>query len=203
MSTDFRALCDELANTLERAQKALRFEGGCSDATDRKRRALIDRARAALAEREPEEPTDEEIMELMPPEMHADLAAAACAMTEQAGTDSTRVKGLHRIILNRHAVDLVRAVLARWGRPVPQPTIKRLPDGAQVIEPEGRTLLVSAPRPIPVTERLPEAGDCKDEGWAWFFNPRVGWRQAVFPVSAGYTHWLPAHALPLPAAEVE
>jgi hypothetical protein len=100
-------------------------------------------------------------------------------------------------------VQSMQAALARWGRPVPQPTIKRLPDGAQVIEPEGRTLLVSAPRPIPVTERLPEAGDCKDEGWAWFFNPRVGWRQAVFPVSAGYTHWLPAHALPLPAAEVE
>ena len=53
MRTDWKALCAELANTLERAQKALRFEGGCSDATDSKRRALIDRARAALAEPEP------------------------------------------------------------------------------------------------------------------------------------------------------
>ena len=49
MSTDWRALCEELADTLERAQRALRFEGGCSDTTDNKRRALIARARAALA----------------------------------------------------------------------------------------------------------------------------------------------------------
>jgi hypothetical protein len=70
-----------------------------------------------------------------------------------------------------------RQALARWGRPASQPT--------------------------PVNERLPEAGDCKDEGWAWFFNPRVGWRQAVIPVSAGYTHWLPATALPLPSGEVK
>lgn len=52
--------------------------------------------------------------------------------------------------------------------------------------------------PISVSERLPGPEDCLDEGWAWFFSPRVGWRQAVLPVSAAYTHWLPAHALPLP-----
>ena len=76
---------------------------------------VLRRVRALLAQPEPEGPTDEEIMELMPPEMHTDLAAAARAMTKQAGTDSTRVKGLHRIILNRHAVDHARAVLARYG----------------------------------------------------------------------------------------
>jgi hypothetical protein len=59
----------------------------------------------------------------------------------------------------------------------------------------------STPRPIPVAERLPGAGDYLDEGWAWYFNPRVGWRQAVPPVSPSFTHWLPAHALPLPAQE--
>ena len=58
-------------------------------------------------------------------------------------------------------------------------------------------------RPVPVSERLPGPEDCLDEGWAWFFSPRVGWRQAVLPVSAAYTHWLPAHALPLPGQEVE
>ena len=54
------------------------------------------------------------------------------------------------------------------------------------------------PQPVPVSERLPELEDCLDEGWAWFFSPRVGWRQVVLPVSPAYTHWLPAHALPLP-----
>ena len=72
------------------------------------------------------------------------------------------------------AADYARAVLARWGRLTPQP--------------------------VAVSERLPRPEDCLDEGWAWFFNKRIGWRQAVLPVSPGYTHWLPANALPTPEA---
>ena len=56
------------------------------------------------------------------------------------------------------------------------------------------------PQPVAVGERLPGPEDCLDEGWAWFFNKRIGWRQAVLPVSPGYTHWLPANALPTPEA---
>ena len=67
-------------------------------------------------------------------------------------------------------VDYARAVLAKWGHLTPQP--------------------------VAVSERLPRPEDCLDEGWAWFFNQRIGWRQAVLPVSPGYTHWLPANALP-------
>jgi hypothetical protein len=69
-------------------------------------------------------------------------------------------------------VDYARAVLAKWGHLTPQP--------------------------VAVSERLPRPEDCLDEGWAWFFNKRIGWRQAVLPVSPGYTHWLPANALPTP-----
>ena len=69
---------------------------------------------------------------------------------------------------------VVCAALARWGRPTPQP--------------------------VAVSERLPGPEDCLDEGWAWFFNKRIGWRQAVLPVSPGYTHWLPANSLPIPEA---
>jgi len=63
---------------------------------------------------EPAPPTDEEIMELMPQQMRDDLANAARAL---AGLDRANVKaaGAMRIILNRHAVDHARAVLARWG----------------------------------------------------------------------------------------
>ena len=61
-------------------------------------------------------PTDEEIMELMPQQMRDDLAAAARAL---AGFDRANVKaaGVMRIILNRHAVDHARAVLSRYSRP--------------------------------------------------------------------------------------
>jgi hypothetical protein len=77
--------------------------------------AALHRASAALAE-QPVVPTDEEIMELMPQQMRDDLAAAARAM---AGSDRPNFKsaGAMRIILNRHAVDHARAVLARWGQP--------------------------------------------------------------------------------------
>ena len=67
------------------------------------------------------------------------------------------------------------AAIARWGRLTPQP--------------------------VAVSERLPGPEDCLDEGWAWFFNKRIGWRQAVLPVSPGYTHWLPANSLPTPEAK--
>ena len=58
-------------------------------------------------------PTDEEIMELMPQQMRDDLATAARAMI---GFDSPKVVGACRIILNRHAVNHARAVLDKWGR---------------------------------------------------------------------------------------
>jgi len=62
---------------------------------------------------EPVAPTDEEIMELMPQQMRDDLANAARAL---AGFDRATVKaaGAMRIILNRHAVDHARVVLAKW-----------------------------------------------------------------------------------------
>lgn len=58
-------------------------------------------------------PTDEDIMALMPPQMHEDLTVAARAL---AGFDSPKgATGAIRNILNCHAVDHARDVLARWG----------------------------------------------------------------------------------------
>ena len=129
----------------------------------------------------PVAPTDEELMELMPQQMRDDLAAAARALTgDMPWPDNPKATVAMRIILNRHAVDHVRAALAKWGRHPESPD--------------------SSTQPIPLSERLPGPEDCLDEGWAWFFNQRIGWRQAVLPVSPGYTHWLPANALPTPEA---
>jgi hypothetical protein len=62
----------------------------------------------------PEGPSDEDIMALMPPQMHEDLAAAARAM---AGFGSPKAAmGAIRNTVNWHAVDHARAVLDRWGR---------------------------------------------------------------------------------------
>lgn len=72
---------------------------------------LATEARAALAENEPEWPTDEELMKLLPEDMHKELAYWSRIYAEQAGIKP----GLFRVILNTHMVDFARAVLARWG----------------------------------------------------------------------------------------
>jgi hypothetical protein len=113
--TDYRELCAEILQILDQYEDCQRVDWD----------AWRDTARAALAQKhvsqpyklpEPVGPTDEEIMELMPQQMRDDLANAARAL---AGFDRANVKaaGACRIILNRHAVDHARAVLARWGTP--------------------------------------------------------------------------------------
>ncbi len=93
-----------------------------------------------------------------------------------------------------HDVGL-RAVLARWGHPTPQP--------------------------IPVSERLPEPADCAPwpdgptaNHWCWLGKEVCGgweWAQAsAMGIAAkrlewslaggGWTHWFPHWALPLPGA---
>ena len=60
--------------------------------------------------------------------------------------------------------------------------------------------------PVPVNERLPEPKDCDPEGRCWIHMPGLGtdpsWR-LVDPRDIGpyHTHWLPAHALPLPRSQ--
>ncbi len=60
--TDFRALCAELADSLEDWLSSNSIGGiSLDDGTDAE---LIFRARTALAQPEPQEPTDEELVEL-------------------------------------------------------------------------------------------------------------------------------------------
>jgi len=177
--TDYKQLCAELANELDHNRQCLLDDR-------RLTHPLADKARAALAEPEPEGPTDEEIMEVMPQQMRDDLAAAARAL---AGFDPDNIKAasVFRIILNRHFVDHSRAVLARWGN---HPALQ----------------------PISVSERLPGPEDCDREGnvWAWRrFDPENGIDNGDFwclascewlgDEDSGFTHWLPAHALPVPS----
>lgn len=112
--TDFRALCARMADELDHYRQLLMDDR-------RETHALAAEARWHLAQPKPQGPTDEQIMELMPQQMHEDLAAAARALAEQAGTDSRSATGVMRIMLNRHTVDLARAVLVRWGRPAIEP----------------------------------------------------------------------------------
>jgi hypothetical protein len=106
--TDLRDLITKMADELDHNRQCLLDDR-------RVTHPLADKARAALAEPEPEGPTDEEIMELMPQQMRDDLAAAARALSG-FDPDNIRAASVFRIILNRHSVDHARAVLARWGK---------------------------------------------------------------------------------------
>jgi hypothetical protein len=159
--TDFRALCVELTDCLEKADWPHRYKVVFQQWTDIARAALAETDGPAVSvDREPAsvttDPSDEELESFL-----VDVAA----QNGDIYWADPRV--------------LARAVLARWGR--------------------------LALQPIPVSERLPEAGDCDVEGRCWIHMPDMGtapsWR-LVDPREIGpyHTHWLPCHALPLPAA---
>ena len=105
--------------------------------------------------------------------------------------------------LLHNAADLLdRAVLARWSSQTTPVPVARLPENAQVIEPANHTILAPIPTPIPVCERLPGDQLCwwfeSDEDCGYGSN----WTLLRIRGSAtGYTHWLPANALPLPEVD--
>jgi hypothetical protein len=60
--------------------------------------------------------------------------------------------------------------------------------------------------PVPVSERLPGPEDCDAEGRCWWFSPPACGPHKIRPcwtldseTMEGDTHWLPHHALPIPA----
>jgi hypothetical protein len=101
---DFRTLCAELVDCLEKANWPLRHKtvfGIC-----------LDNARAALAQPEPQEPTDEELLELMPETMRDEFSYAAKVCSDATGG---KVKpGIFRVALNTAALEYAQAVLARY-----------------------------------------------------------------------------------------
>jgi len=149
MTTDFRALCVELLDCLEKAD------------WPHKQKHVFEQwvyiARKVLAEPEPEGPTDDALLELY----------------QGPGTFS--------------AIEYARAVLARWGNHAGSPDS-------------------STPQPVPVSERLPGPGDCDAEGRCWLCGKVEGDWRLLNPEKSGvpqlkycFSHWLPAHALPVPS----
>jgi len=137
---------------------------------------LIERHYAALAQPEPEGPTDEELLELMPKTMRDEFGYAAKVCSDATGG---QVKpGIFRVCLNHTALEYARAVFARWGRP--------------------------AIEPVPVSERPWERnGWCDENGWCWGFDADDSDPYWIFDDPAScpcWTHLLPHYALPVPEA---
>ena len=118
------------------------------------------------------EPSDAELLELMPETMRNEFAAVSDVYSTTTGG---QVKpGLFRIVLNTVALEYARAVLARYGN---------------------RT-----PAPIPLSERQPTEADYTTDGEAWYWDSICGcWFFLPGPpLNNHYTHWLPHWALPVP-----
>lgn len=213
--TDYKQLCVELAALAKREHyycedswySCPKAADGCADDYQGSdcncgadaHNAKVDALVAALTEPEPEGPTGEELLELY----------------QGPGTFC--------------AIEYARAVLARWGNhPVspdssmPQPAAGEVAGVAKWLHKRGRLadlgtrdwyfcaaeLLerLSFPRPVPVSERMPGPGDCDAEGRCWLLGKVEGDWRLINPAKSGvpqlrycFSHWLPAHALPLPS----
>jgi hypothetical protein len=130
-----------------------------------------------VAQPEPQGPSDEELLELMPETMRDEFSYAARTCSDAMGG---RVKpGIFRVALNTAALEYAQAVLQRYGRP--------------------------AIKPVPVAERLPGPEDCDAKGrWWWWACYDEEWLLDAPPKHMpAWTHWLPHHALPVPQQEAE
>jgi len=103
------------------------------------------------------------------------------------------------------AVLFAEEVLARWGTPAIQPEPE---PPAAIVEMVNKLHQINNPaiQPVPVSERLPEKGDCDAEGRCWWVCPPDfmelrSHATAISAFVAGATHWLPHWALPVPASQ--
>ena len=199
--TDFRALCADLLD--EVVARPLLLD-----------RELITRARAALAD-EPAVPEGRESVAVTGQPSDEELARLWFE------TDGRAVLG---------AKEYARAVLARWGNPAPQPPadgevaelveeLRLISDGMSAIGHDSDSWFVARAAkllqrqtlvPVPVSERLPGLEDCDAEGRCWFIRfpfdySRESWslETRTYGCNIGFTHWLPAHALPIPQQQQE
>lgn len=161
--TDYKQLCAELVAAWDDLPWQYNWKGDLTGIDGYPPDdSAVERARAALAEPEPEGPTDEELFDV------------AGAYAEDNG-----LIGLY------NAPDFARAVLARWS--------------SHPGSPDSPT-----PQPVPLSERLPGPENCNSNGECWWLHPGdedcgAFWTLFDGHYRGGYTHWLPANALPLPS----
>ena len=109
--------CDSLDATLEAIRYRIsRYLHDTDEIVAAARAALLADGPAVPEGREPAsiagEPSDEELLQLMPEQFRADLSTVSRMAADGAGTGVS--PGLFRVILNTGALDFARAILARY-----------------------------------------------------------------------------------------
>ena len=110
VTTDWRALCAELLEALENAIRVVLFEDGTKHISTAD--PTIAKADAALAQPEPQGPTNEELT------LFAVEWWASFAHLEHGADTATPI---NEIIHSWHFVDFLKDTLRRWGRPAIEP----------------------------------------------------------------------------------
>ena len=105
MTTDFRALCAELVQEVEQLWSIVRDDNN-------EPHPLANRARALLAQPEPEGPTDEELLKLVPQALDDSLSGASRAMFQNSLSSAS---GIYKAFITLE-LRFARAVLDKWGR---------------------------------------------------------------------------------------
>jgi len=212
MSTDFRALCAELANHLQ-GRKDLE----CGWPGEDPEQDLLDRTHARLAQPEPEGVTDQDIQEW------ADVSWVIPLQEQCSDGDGWQI-----CFTSEEFCDAIREALVRWGHFTIQPegptdeeidALERqfwqstgvVNESLQQEELFNYRAFLRAGlaryahptiKPVPVAERLPEAEDCDAEGrcfvWDWLSNEWRVLEREIFDHGWRDSYWLPHHALPLP-----
>lgn len=174
MTTDFRVLCAELVDQLTQSAE-VHWNYVCNKIA-RQCDAVVASARAALAD----EPAPE-------------------------GREPVSFTGRFTFPADGEVAELVTWLqeIGETIKPNHLAEHQRYKRAAELLE------RLSPPQPVPVSERLPGPEDCTAEGRCWLCYTDVcnvtqwtlGVRSAIldWPIS----HWLPAHALPVPGQEVE
>jgi hypothetical protein len=162
--SNFRALCAELVNELHDYKVA----------NEQHDDALVNRARAALAQPEPEGVSDKEILR--------------CAQKHSVAYTFVGGEVIYGVVegydIRDDVLKYARDLLARWGRPAiePVPVSERLP-GPEDCDAEGRCWWWIVDQP----GELPHWIYCQLEVLSW----------------TNFTAWLPHWALPVPGVEGE
>ena len=216
MTTDFRALCVELTDCLEKADWPHRYKVVFQQ--------WMDIAHAALAEPEAEGPTDEELRDLWswaagqdqgpwPTQYHcfaravlARWAHPAAAPVPDFGEVAAALKVIDKmqqewVLLGNDDDGTASPSLSM---PISLRRFTVLRDALF----RAATLLQQQTAPVRVSERLPGPEDCDAEGRCWLYGKVKGDWRLIDPNNSGvpqlkycFSHWLPANALPLPAPE--
>lgn len=217
---DFRDLCARMADELDYYRQLLMDDR-------RETHALAVEARAALAEPEPEGPTTQElktfacewwnkfgfvkdkatcrwVLDEIDPENFADFARDVLARWGNHPGSPDSSGNLKAGLTGSPATGEVAELAACIREEAWQNKSGGLPIAAAKLARAADLLERLAPQPVPVAERLPGPGD-----WVWHCYAGVRfWQHGIYngrqffvgdgPESQPATHWLPAHALPLP-----